>query len=143
MAFESIAGEADFAEAWDILAESVGDRTPAGRQQLCTLYLTSPDMALYCWRMGGSVAGVIGARVAGRNPAEGEIRHIAVSRALRHQGIGRALIAALSALYPGVRNWSAETDDDSVGFYRRLGCEVRSLGELYPGVVRYRCTLRN
>ena len=36
---------------------------------------------------------------------------------------------------------TAETDKDAVGFYRSCGFEVESLGELYPGIERFRCKL--
>lgn len=35
----------------------------------------------------------------------------------------------------------AETDMDAVGFYRRYGFSIEALGEKYPGVERYKCTL--
>ena len=35
----------------------------------------------------------------------------------------------------------AETDADAIGFYQCCGFAVESLGELYPGVERFRCTL--
>jgi hypothetical protein len=37
----------------------------------------------------------------------------------------------------------AETDSDAVGFYRSCGFTVLSLGEVYPGVERFRCTLES
>ncbi len=33
----------------------------------------------------------------------------------------------------------AETDYDAVGFYRKYGFAVTTLGEKYPGCVRYLC----
>lgn len=70
-----------------------------------------------------------------------EIVSIAVDPAFRRQGIGSNLIsfAAKSLKCDEVR---AETDDDAVGFYRRYGFDVVSLGEKYPGVIRYLCTLK-
>jgi len=40
---------------------------------------------------------------------------------------------ALTCLY-------ATTDAEAVGFYRRCGFAVHSLGELFPGVERFECT---
>jgi hypothetical protein len=34
----------------------------------------------------------------------------------------------------------AETDEESVQFYRNIGFIIRSLGEKYPGVERFLCT---
>ena len=41
-----------------------------------------------------------------------------------------------------LKQLTAETDADAVGFYQRCGFEVESLGELYPGAERFRCTLK-
>lgn len=35
----------------------------------------------------------------------------------------------------------AETDDEAVEFYKRIGFQVRTLGEKYPGVERFHCYL--
>lgn len=35
----------------------------------------------------------------------------------------------------------AETDKDAVGSYRKNGFSITSLGEKYPGVERFDCTL--
>lgn len=35
----------------------------------------------------------------------------------------------------------AETDKDAVGFYKKNGFTITSLGEKYPGVERFDCTL--
>jgi len=119
LGLEQVDNETAFDATWDILAESVGDPTLSGRERLRALYLGSPAMALFCWPTGGSVAGVIGALLDGDDPAAGKIRHIAVSRALRQQGLCRRRIAALSLLYPGVRTWSATTDGDAMAPARK------------------------
>ncbi|MNP39986.1 hypothetical protein D3C76_1335850 [compost metagenome] len=33
----------------------------------------------------------------------------------------------------------AETDKDTVGFYKKIGFSITSLGEKYPGVERFEC----
>ncbi|ETE89388.1 acetyltransferase [Bacillus thuringiensis serovar aizawai str. Leapi01] len=33
----------------------------------------------------------------------------------------------------------AETDDEAVEFYKRIGFQVKSLGEKYPGIERFHC----
>lgn len=35
----------------------------------------------------------------------------------------------------------AETDDEAVEFYKKIGFQVKSLGEKYPGVERFYCYL--
>jgi ribosomal protein S18 acetylase RimI-like enzyme len=67
------------------------------------------------------------------------IGSVAVAVDRRRQGIGKLLFDAILTRYPGGRI-RAETDREAVGFYHSLGFRIRSLGELYPGVVRYECT---
>ena len=68
------------------------------------------------------------------------IRHIAVLPSRRGQGIGRDLIdAAVAGL--DLHSVTAETDGEAVGFYRRCGFTVRSLGERYRGTERFACAL--
>ena len=43
------------------------------------------------------------------------------------------------AVVLGLIRLIAETDQEAVGFYRKCGFKVESLGELYPGVERFRC----
>jgi hypothetical protein len=38
-----------------------------------------------------------------------------------------------------IRVGLAETDADAVGFYRRCGLAVTSLGERFAGIERFRC----
>lgn len=66
------------------------------------------------------------------------IKHIAVQKHLQKQGIGKEIINEIHHLYPN-KVIVAETDRDAVFFYSRLGFEVLSLGEKYPGVIRYKC----
>ena len=71
---------------------------------------------------------------------EFEIISISVSPKFRRQGIASSLISfALRNLKCAVLK--AETDNDAVGFYRGFGFNIESLGEKYPGIVRYLCTL--
>jgi hypothetical protein len=41
-----------------------------------------------------------------------------------------------------ITHLEATTDSDAVGFYRRSGFKIESLGEQYPGVERFRCVLQ-
>ena len=83
--------------------------------------------------------GVIVVRVA----TEGsfEMLGIAVEADFREKGIGSMLISYVIEHFP-VGQICAETDDDAVGFYRKYGFDIKSLGEKYPGVVRYLCTYK-
>ncbi|MWV60663.1 GNAT family N-acetyltransferase [Rathayibacter sp. VKM Ac-2754] len=67
-----------------------------------------------------------------------EIEYIAS----RVRGLGSALVSELRRRHPGVVI-VAETDDDAIGFYRRLGfTDVPAPADpRWPGRPRYRCTL--
>lgn len=70
-----------------------------------------------------------------------EILSIASDPAHRNRGIASKLISfAVDTLK--CSTIKAETDDDAVGFYRKCGFHIISLGEKYPGTVRYLCTLK-
>lgn len=66
------------------------------------------------------------------------IKGIAVFPEKQSQGIGRSLLQAVKDIAPNCI-LEAETDDDAVDFYRSTGFIVESLGEKYPGIIRYRC----
>lgn len=88
---------------------------------------------------GGRLIGIAGYRAPSHRDAV--LLHLAVSPELRGGGAGRRLVSrCLQAARNGVLR--AETDADAVGFYRKLGFDIRSLGEKYPGVERFDCTLR-
>ena len=67
---------------------------------------------------------------------------IAVSEKLRRRGIGKQLILSAMEL-EGIGRIEAQTDDDSIGFYRRCGfSEEKSIIDYPDGsVVRYNCIL--
>jgi len=67
-----------------------------------------------------------------------EIINVATTHDMERQGVGRSMVSYLLARSRG-RPICAETDGDAVGFYRSLGFAIESLGEKYPGTVRYRC----
>lgn len=102
-------------------------------------YVQHPEHAVLGTILEGELVGFIGLRFESRESAE--IRHIVVRADLRGQGIGETLITAARRKYSLATVW-AETDKDAVGFYRRCGFVVDSLGEKYPGVERFRCTLK-
>lgn len=87
---------------------------------------------------GGEPDGILLLREEGESSFV--ISSIAVAPNARGAGIGSGLLRA-AATELGCRLIRAETDGDAVGFYRRCGFDVRSLGEKYPGCVRYACTL--
>ena len=74
--------------------------------------------------------------------AVAEIIGIAVSEKFRCRGIGRHLIQFVMES-ERLEMINAQTDDDSVGFYRKCGFAVERIVVDYPdgSVVRYNCVL--
>ena len=99
-------------------------------------YGKDPCVHAFAAREAGAYLGLVILREG--NEGDWEILGIAVLPAYRKQGIATALLDYARRSLP-VQRLAAETDDDAVGFYRRYGFAVRSLGERYPGTVRYLC----
>lgn len=70
------------------------------------------------------------------------IEYIAVHERAQGRGLGAALVAAVRRRSPA-RAVSAQTDDDAVGFYRRLGFDIGSGAPdpRWPERARYDCLL--
>lgn len=66
------------------------------------------------------------------------IKHIAIQRHIQNKGLGTEIINKIHQLFPK-QKLVAETDNDAVGFYTKLGFKIISLGEKYPGIIRYKC----
>ncbi|MBM7568527.1 GNAT family N-acetyltransferase [Paenibacillus sacheonensis] len=131
-----IASRLDEAEIQELLGWSVFPE-PEKLQNAVDLYKNGTTHTLLGYESEGDIIGVIGYH----RPSEGviEIAHIAVTPEERFKGYGRGLILELLAL-ENPTALVAETDDNAVDFYRSSRFTVESLGELYPGVERYRCT---
>lgn len=110
----------------------------AALERATLAYRRDAGLSLYGVRRGEMLAGLIGLEAASK--PEIVIRHIVVHPAHQGKGIGRALIGAVWEMQRPAR-LVAETDATAVGFYRRCGFRVASLGEVYPGTERFRCVL--
>lgn len=120
-----------------ILSHSQYLPTAEKLQSLADSYESNPNLHAFSCVENGGIVGVI---VLERRGTAAKIVSIAVEPACRGRGIGSGLISyAAGVLKCG--EICAETDDDAVGFYRRCGFEVVSLGEKYPGIIRYWCAL--
>lgn len=64
------------------------------------------------------------------------LSHIAVQKSFRLNGLGRSMVTYLISRYP-LYEIMAETDISALGFYHKMGFQIRSLGEKYPGVERF------
>ena len=71
-----------------------------------------------------------------------EIVGIAVDLSARNKGIGSYMINQMTQGLVLVSVY-AETDDDSIGFYRKNGFSITEFSETYDGetVIRYKCEL--
>lgn len=107
--------------------------------RLAGQYESDPAVFAFGCGEGENVCGAIVLKRLGEG--EFEIVSVAVMPERRGEGIASKLVSfAADALKCAVIR--AETDDDAVGFYRKCGFRIESLGEKYPGVVRYLCTLK-
>ncbi|MFC3965614.1 GNAT family N-acetyltransferase [Nocardia jiangsuensis] len=84
-------------------------------------------------RVHGLPAALAGYR---RRSGHLELLHLATAPEHRRRGLAAALLDGVRRRFPALPI-QAETDADAVGFYRRLGFTVTSLGEKYPGVERF------
>ncbi|MGF9695484.1 GNAT family N-acetyltransferase [Paenibacillus sp. MABNR03] len=101
-------------------------------------YVQKDELLLDGYEDEGQLIGLIGYEQTGIS--EITIQHIAVLPENRFKNYGRGMIAQLLEKYNPDR-LIAETDQEAVEFYRNTGFVVYSLGELYPGVERFRCVL--
>lgn len=67
-----------------------------------------------------------------------ELKHIAINPNYRGKGIGSEMISKFIKNKKIVKI-KAETDKDAIGFYKKFGFSITSLGEKYPGVERFEC----
>ncbi|MCU7557985.1 GNAT family N-acetyltransferase [Macrococcus capreoli] len=65
-----------------------------------------------------------------------KITSIAVDMKCQKEGYGKQLIDYIKRDFKKI---IAETDDEAVNFYRKQGFKIITLGEKYPGVIRYQC----
>lgn len=120
-----------------LLALAIGSPNGAKVDEVCKRYLQEPERVLLGYEVGRVLPGCVGIEVVAE--ADVRIQHISVTPARQRRGIGRGMLMEVRSLYPSAQ-LVAETDGDAVGFYRRCGFEVESLGELYKGVERFLCT---
>lgn len=99
-----------------------------------TRYESDPEARLVGWSVEDHLVSAAGLRV-GR--CDVMLLHIATRRDSRGMGYGEKLVRAIAALF-APRSVIAETDDDAVGFYRRVDFVVEEI-KSPSQVSRYRC----
>ncbi|ANF96805.1 GNAT family N-acetyltransferase [Paenibacillus bovis] len=118
-----------------LLGLSMGN--PYRTEQVYAQYRLGDPFHLYGWVQAERLAGMMGIHV--HSSVVHEIAHLSVMPDEQHVGIGRQMIQAYHRDYPHIQLF-AETDKEAVGFYRRSGFVISSLGEKYPGVERFHCS---
>lgn len=119
----------------DLLKCCIGNPTEEKIRQILSEYFGDNSKHMYGYKKNNEIVGLIGIVADEHNIT---IKHIAVKEYVRGSGIGRSLINNIVLKFNPTAI-VAETDDDAVDFYRKLGFDIYSLGEKYPGVVRYKC----
>lgn len=128
-------GQHDMGRATEIFALSIFDPSK-GLSQWLHEYYVGPYHSLFVALRDELIVGVLG--IDHTDSHQSVIRHLAVHPQCQRQGVGRRLIEEVVRLVGSIRTM-AETDRESVGFYRACGFTVSSLGEKYPGVERFEC----
>lgn len=102
-------------------------------------FLNDPSVRIFVCENQGEKAGMM---VLKYTNAVAEIIGIAVPEKLHHRGIGRYIIQFVLQS-ESLERLEAQTDDDSVGFYRKCGFALEKIIVDYPdgSVVRYNCVL--
>lgn len=119
-----------------LLLMSASPRPHDEKVRIGAAFRDSEDRVFWVALVDGRPAGGCGVEASSADVAT--IRYLAVVREFRGRGLGRRLVETAIARTdrPVVE---AETDDDARVFYARCGFDVQSLGEKYPGTVRYLC----
>ena len=126
-------------EAFSIYASCMYHPTYEDYKAQMEDYLLDSSVKVFVSENRGKKTGMM---VLKFSEAAAEIIGIAVSEKLRRRGIGKQLILSAMEL-EGIGRIEAQTDDDSIGFYRRCGfSEEKSIIDYPDGsVVRYNCIL--
>lgn len=120
----------------ELLAASMDGASDTEVARLCRSYARAPAPTVVFGALAGDqLVGVAGA--VARRPGQCEVRNLAVAEDARRRGIGRQLLGVVAAALHG-DEVSAHTDSEAVGFYRACGFTLEPVGEVLPGVLRYR-----
>ena len=101
---------------------------------------SKPEISIFVCTYQQENAGIIVLSARPGNSAE--ILGVAVKDKLKRLGIGKFMINSAAAVL-GLKNITAETDDDAVNFYRRSEFETKAFIRHFPDadVTRYHCSL--
>jgi len=119
-----------------LLAASAYDNSLENANKKAEEYRSQHNLSIYGWVENGEVLGMCGFKIY--HTSHVEVLAIAVAENIRKRGTGRAMINALQNEF--LLPITAETDDDAVGFYRKVGFATVGAPEK-KGVPRWACTL--
>ena len=119
-----------------LMKPSVYDPTPERLKSRAEKYSADKNIFVYACKKDGIYVGIV---VFGTGNGTAEILDIAVKPEYRKHGIGKSLIDFIFTQFP-IDNITAETDDEAVGFYKRCGFTITSVGEV-SSIKRYFCQL--
>ncbi|MDI2588842.1 GNAT family N-acetyltransferase [Psychrobacillus sp. NEAU-3TGS] len=100
------------------------------------LYQEKENRKLYGYKQAEQFVGCIGVVFTEDNTCI--IKQIGVFPDMRGRGIGERMINFIIENY-SLSKIFAETDQDAVNFYKKMGFTIISLGEKYPRVERFMC----
>ena len=101
--------------------------------------ISDPSVRVYVCESQGRITGMMVLRIS---DSAADIIGIAVSEKKRRQGTGRYMVQYVMKS-EGLERINAQTDDDSIGFYRKCGFTEERIVVNYPdgSAVRYNCVL--
>jgi GNAT superfamily N-acetyltransferase len=117
-----------------VIATSIGLPTDEKTQQVLDAYRAENHSLMGCF-VEGNLIGVIGVE---QSETQVKIEHLSVVAKFQSRGVGKMLVESLMAIAKVI---FAETDDESVGFYRALGFDCQPFYGPYGK--RYKCMLLN
>lgn len=121
-------------EVLTLLKPSVYDPTPERLKSRAEKYSADKRTNVYACKTGGVYAGIV---VLKTENGTAEILDISVKPEYRKHGIGKSLIDFVFNQLP-IDTITAETDDEAIGFYKRCGFTITSVGEVC-GTKRFFC----
>ena len=134
--FRNIKDELNNPTVLQLLVASAYDDSMENAYKKAEEFRNRHNLSIYGWIEDEEIVGVCGFKIYHTDHVE--ILNIAVSETARGRGIGSAMISALQNEF--LLPITAETDDDAVDFYRKVGFGVTS-APAKSGVPRYACVL--
>lgn len=123
--------EYSFSDIKDLMSLCLHKPNKKKIQQALKIY--QKNHHLYLGILEGTIMALVGYDVLDNKC---KILHLAVRPDFQKQGIAKWMIEWMSYQY---NRLEAETDNEALGFYQKVGFSVEYLGEIYPGTARYRC----